>query len=108
MKVRFWLVVLAAMMLGTNAGARLYAHEGHEHKVMGTVTMAAADHVMLRDKDGKDVLIKVTADTKIKAKPSIKVQDIKAGTRVVVTAIEKDKTMTAKSIEVGAVPAAGK
>lgn len=108
MKARFWLVVLAVMVFGTSAGARLYAHEGHEHKVMGTVTMAAADHVMLKDKEGKDVMIKVTADTKIKAKPSIKVQDIKVGTRVVVTAVEKDKTMTAKSIEVGATPAAGK
>jgi hypothetical protein len=106
MKARFWVVVLAVMVFGTSAGARLYAHEGHEHKVMGTVTMAAADHVMLQDKDGKDVKIRVTDKTKIKATPSVKVQDIKAGTRVVVTAItEKDKTMTAKSIEVGAAPA---
>ena len=37
------------------------AHPGHEHKVMGTVTMAAADHLMLKDKDGKDVTVKVTA-----------------------------------------------
>jgi hypothetical protein len=29
------------------------AHEGHDHKVLGTVTMAAADHVMLKDKDSK-------------------------------------------------------
>ena len=106
MKARFWLVVLAVMVFGTSAGGRLYAHEGHEHKVMGIVTMAGADHVMLKDKDGKDVMIKVTADTKVKAQPSIKVQDIKAGTRVVVTAIEKDKTLTAKSIQVGVAPAA--
>jgi len=34
-------------------------------KVLGTVTMAAADHVMRKDRDGKDVTVKVT-----KAKPS--------------------------------------
>jgi hypothetical protein len=96
---------LAVIALGSNA--RLLAHEGHEHKVMGTVTMAAADHVMLKDKDGKELTIKVTKDTKVKANPAIKVEAIKAGTRVVVTAVEqKDKTMLAKAIEVGAAPAA--
>jgi hypothetical protein len=106
MKARFWVMLLAVMVFGTSVGARLYAHEGHDHKIMGTVTMAAADHVMLKDKDGKDVMIKVTADTVIKATPSIKVQNIKAGTRVVVTAVTgKDKSMTARSIEVGVAPA---
>ena len=49
--------VLALAVLAPGSGARVLAHEGHEHKVMGTVTMAAADHVMLKDKDGKDVRI---------------------------------------------------
>ncbi|HEU4689395.1 MAG TPA: hypothetical protein VFS23_13565 [Vicinamibacterales bacterium] len=103
----FSIVLMLAMMLG--GGVRVLAHEGHEHKVLGTVTMAMADHIMLKDKDGKDVTIKVTKDTKVKAKPALKVEDIKAGTRVVVTAVEqKDKSMTAKSIEVGAAPAATK
>ena len=98
-------VALAALSLGS--AVRLLAHAGHEHKVMGTVTMAAADHVMLKDKDGKDVTVKVTKDTKVKAKPAVKVEEIKVGTRVVVTAVEeKDKSMTAKTIEVGAAPAA--
>lgn len=95
--------VLALAVLALGSGSRLLAHEGHEHKVMGTVTMAAADHVMLKDKDGKDVMVKVTKDTKIKAKAAVKVEEIKVGTRVVVTAVEeKDKSMTAKTIEVGA------
>jgi hypothetical protein len=102
-------ILLAFAILALGSSARLVAHEGHEHKVMGTVTMAAADHVMLKDKDGKDVTIKVTKDTKVKAKPMIKVEDLKAGTRVVITAVEqKDKSMTAKTIEVGAVAAATK
>jgi len=95
------LLTFAALLLGPNA--RLLAHEGHEHKVMGTVTMAAADHVMLKDQHGKDVTINVTKETKVKAKPMIKVEDIKAGTRVVITAVEqKDARMSAKTIEVGA------
>ena len=70
--------------------------------------MAAADHVMLKDKDGKDVTVKVTKETKVKGQPAVKVEEIKAGTRVVVTALEqKDKSLNATLIEVG-VAAAGK
>ena len=109
MMKRFFVAALAIAVMTLGVGARLLAHEGHEHKVMGTVTMAAADHVMLKDKDGEDVMVKVTADTKVKAKPALKVQDIKPGTRIVVSAVEeKDKSMTAKTIEVGAAPAAAK
>ncbi len=109
MMKRFSTTVLALAVLAFGFGARILAHEGHEHKVMGTVTMAAADHLMLKDKDGKDVIVKVTKDTRVTAKPAVKVEEIKAGTRVVVTAVEeKDKSMTAKTIEVGAAPAATK
>jgi hypothetical protein len=104
---RLFATFFALTILTVGSRAAVLAHEGHEHKVMGTVTMAAADHVMLKDKDGKDVTVKVTKDTKVKAKPALKVEEIKAGTRIVVTAVEeKDKSMTAKSIEVGAAPAA--
>ena len=98
---------LALAILTVGSRAALLAHEGHDHKVMGTVTMAAADHVMLKDKDGKDVTIKITKDTRVKANPVLKVEDIKPGTRVVVTAVEeKDKTLTAKNIEVGVISGA--
>src|SRR5687767_16015758 len=94
------LVALALMVMGS--GSQLSAHEGHDHKIMGTVTMAAADHVMLKDKNGKDITVKVTKDTAVKAKTAMTVEQIQAGTRVVITATEaKDKSMTAKSIDVG-------
>ena len=102
-------LALAVGILSLGFGIPAVAHEGHAHKVMGTITMAAADHVMLKDKDGKDVTIKVTKDTKVKAKPAMKVEEIKPGTRVVVSAfVEKDKSMRAQTIEVGAAPAASK
>ena len=101
--------ILALAVLTPGSSLRVLAHEGHEHKILGTVTMAAADHVMLKGTDGKDVMVKVNKDTKVKAKPAVKVRDIKVGTRIVVTAVEeKDKSMTAKTIEVGAAPAAAK
>ena len=94
------LVVCAVLALGY--GGHVYAHEGHESTVIGTVTMAATDHLMLKDREDKAVTLRVTKDTKVKATPAVKVENIKAGTRVVVTAVEgKDKTLTATTIEVG-------
>ena len=101
------LMMLTLAVLAFGRAPMVFAHGGHEHKVMGTVTMAAADHIMVKDTGGKNVTVKVTKTTKVKAKPAVKVQDIKAGTRVVIAAIENnDKTMTANSIEVGAAAAA--
>jgi Domain of unknown function (DUF5666) len=98
------LVAVAVLTFGYSLPS--FAHEGHDHKIMGTVTMAAPDHVMLKDKDGKDVTVKVTKDTKIRAKTAMKVEDLKAGARVVITATEdKDQSFTAKTIDVGAAPA---
>ena len=94
------LTILTVLALGTHT--RLLAHEGHYHKVMGTVTMAMADHIVVKDTAGKDVMIQVAKTTKVKAKPAMKVEEIKPGTRVVITAaMEKDK-MIAKEIQVGA------
>jgi hypothetical protein len=98
------LVALTTLFL---PASRALAHEGHDHKVMGTVTMAAADHIMLKDRAGKDVTIQVTPDTKVlKDKQPVKIEDVKAGTRVVITAtMDAKDNMKAKSIEVGAAPA---
>ncbi|MCA1560647.1 MAG: hypothetical protein LC804_10425 [Acidobacteria bacterium] len=50
---RFGVTLMALIALAFATSAPAFAHLGHEHKVLGTVTMAAADHVMLKDKDGK-------------------------------------------------------
>jgi hypothetical protein len=106
---RLFSVLLMLGVLVIGAGDGLLAHDGHDHKVMGTVTMAAADHVMVKDKEGKEVTVQVTKATKVKSKPPMKVEDIKVGTRVVITAsMEKDKSLKAKTIEVGVAPAAAK
>jgi hypothetical protein len=100
---RLMAMVMAAAFLVLGLGAPALAHEGHDHKVLGTVTMAAADHVMLKDQAGKDVTVLVNKSTKVKSTPALKVEEIKVGTRIVITAtMDKNKTMTAKTIEVGA------
>ena len=46
---RVILALFAACALST---VPALAHPGHDHKILGTVTMAAADHVMVKDKAG--------------------------------------------------------
>ena len=99
------LTLVASLTLITGTAQ---AHPGHEHKIMGTVTMVAADHVMLKDKDGKDAMASITKDTKIvRAKKAMKSSDIKVGMRVVISAVtdEKDDKSVAKVIELGPDPA---
>jgi hypothetical protein len=107
MNRRSLVMALVGVMVFVGFRGPAVAHEGHDHKVLGTVTMAAADHVMLKDKDGKDVTVLVTKETKVKAKTGMKVEEIKPGTRVVITAaMQKDKSLKAKTIEVGTAPPA--
>lgn len=106
---RFLLGPIAVVALMAWSGAPALAHPGHEHKVLGTVSMTAPDHVMLKDKSGTDHNIQINAATKfVRAKKAMKAEDMKVGMRVVVTAVtdEDDDKVIATSIELGATPAA--
>ena len=82
--------------------ASIAAHEG-VHKMMGTVTMAAKDHVMMKTPEGKELTIGVTDKTKVlQGKTPMKVDDITEGTRVVVTVGGHKPPYTASQIQVGA------
>lgn len=90
---------IVALVLG---GGVISAHEGHAHPVMGTVTMAAADHLMLKTTQGKDVTMAVTEKTKVmKGKVAIKIEDLEAGTRVVVTPVSDKEPLIAATIQIG-------
>ena len=54
---RLLMTIATAAAVTIAVGGTAIAHPGHEHKIMGTVTMAAADHVMLKDKDGNLTII---------------------------------------------------
>jgi hypothetical protein len=103
-----------ALMLAVLAGAlpaSLFAHPGHEHKILGTVTAVAADQLTLKAKDGAAVTVHLDRDTKvIKDRKPAKATDITTGVRVVVTAVTvkdkgADRTM-ARRIELGVTPPA--
>ncbi len=100
------LVAGVALVLGTTP--LLHAHPGHDQKVMGTVTMTAADHVMLKTPQGKDMTVQINAATKFtRAKKAMKAADMKVGMRIVISAVtdEDDDKLIAKVIELGPAPA---
>jgi hypothetical protein len=101
------LLVLIALLTLALPGAPL-AHPNHSKKVMGTVTMADAVHVMVKTADGKEQTIVVNAQTKLRrGKTAVKADALKVGTRVVITLTVKEPP-TAAEIEVGTAPAASK
>lgn len=90
---------------------KVFAHEGHVHKVLGTVTMRHEQHLQVKATDGKSTDITLNEKTKIlRGRTAVKLDDIKPGERVVVTAIEtkgKDgkTTMVAAEVRLGTVAA---
>lgn len=65
------------------------AHEGHVHKVMGTVTAKHENHLEVKATTGKSSTITLNAKTKIlRGTAKVNIGDIKAGERVVIAATE--------------------
>lgn len=86
---RFLGVLSAAAILALPGG--LLAHEGHVHKVMGTVAVIDAAHIEVDTKDGKKESYPLTKDTKyLRGKAPAAIGDAKVGTRVVLSVVEQD------------------
>lgn len=104
------MAVAAVMTVGVRPA---FAHAGHAHKVMGTVTMIAPDHVMVKTKekgakDEKVVTILVNDKTKVlKGTAAATLKDVSSGQRVVIDVGDGSQPVTAKSITIGAAKAAG-
>jgi hypothetical protein len=111
---RLLFVGLSALLIGAWTPLAL-AHEGHAHKVMGTVATIHENHLEVKDKDGKITMHALDAKTKIRrGKAVAKLADIKVGDRVVVSYVQsKDKAgkavVTVTQVDLGtAVPTAAK
>lgn len=90
----------AVMALWLAAGLAV-AHEGHEHKVMGTVSAVDAKRVEVTDKDGKKVSVQLTPETKYEhGTMAAEASHVAVGQRVVVLYAEdaKDKSLKATKV----------
>ena len=83
-----------------------FAHEGHDHKLLGTVSEVAADRIVVRaTKDGALSTVALTRTTKItRGKTTLLATDLKVGDRVVVNIGNGKAPLSAKAIQVGAAP----
>src|SRR2546428_7685727 len=91
-------VVLAFAVAFLVAGPVL-AHEGHDHKIMGTVAAIDAKHIDVTTQDEHKTTIWLDGETKIlRGKSQTTAGDVKVGERVVVTAIEKEGKMLAREV----------
>jgi translation initiation factor IF-1 len=105
---RNWIIGVAlAAALALPLAAR--AHEGHAHKVLGTVTSVQGNHVEVKTTDGKVVTIRLDAKTAItRGKTKLDATALKAGERVSVDYVEEKKINTAKTVKLGEARGAAK
>ena len=74
------------------------AHEGHDHKLMGVVSVVHENHLEVKDAKGKASAFTLDAKTKIRRGTTIlKTADLKTGDRVVVLSRETKDKATGKS-----------
>src|SRR2546425_10657661 len=77
-----------------------HAHEGHAHKVMGTVSSVDGNHVMVKTTDGKTVMVMLDAKTTItRGKTKLDAAAVKVGERVVAEGMEENKMIMAKTVK---------
>ena len=94
-------VVLAALAPGL-----AFAHGGHVHKVLGTITSIDYPHMDVVTTDKKTVTIMFDASSKItRGKAKVPDTEIKVGDRVSVETEEKGGMMMVKTLKLGVAPA---
>ena len=96
-----WMIAL--MIAGVAlCGSVARAHEGHAHKVMGTVAAIDAKNLTVKTTDGKTVMVMLDGKTRItQGKNKVDLSVVKVGDRVVAEGPEKDKMITATTIRLG-------
>ena len=95
-------------ILGAMLGAALVvpgvarAHEGHPHKVMGTVSAVTATQMQLKTPEGKIVTATLNPKTTFaRGKQKVDATAVKVGDRVVVE-VASEKDMIASSVTMAA------
>lgn len=84
-----------------------WAHGGHTHKVMGTVSSVKDNHVEIKTTDGKVVMVMLDQKTAItRGTAKLDATALKAGERVSVDYTQANNMNTATTVKLGTAPAA--
>ena len=99
-------LMAAAVLLVTPL---VWAHEGHLHTIMGTVTAIDAGHVAVKTPSGEVLSIAITGKTAVvRAKRKVAIAEIQVGRRVVVDIGNGEDPLIAREIQVGVAQVAKK
>ena len=101
---RNWIVTgaLALLLAGSTVS---WAHTGHAHTVMGTVSAVTPSQIEVTTTDGKTVFVAVNAKTVYKhGKAKADAKMLKIGERVVIEALQEQgaKVATAQTVTMAA------
>ena len=89
-------------LMAISAGAA-WAHDGHAHKIMGTVTAREAKRVDVKTPSGEVLSIAITDKTTVtRNKRKVDIAEVQAGRRVVVDIGNGEDPLIAREIQVGA------
>jgi hypothetical protein len=101
-----WIVAAALLAAAVVAPRLARAHEGHAHKVLGTVSSIDGTNLMVKTTDGKTVMVMMDAKTKItQGKTKLDAKALKVGDRVVAEGPEDKEMIMAATVQVGTAPA---
>lgn len=100
-------IALLTAALALACGAPVLAHGGQTH-IMGTVAAVEPDRLVVQDREGQTVSVRVTKDTRYQRDGArAGAGRLATGDRVVVEAAEREGTLTATEIRSSSRPAKG-
>ncbi len=96
-------LALAVLITVIVAYALPEAHDGHIHKIMGTVTARDAKHLEVKTPSGENLSIAITTKTTAtRDKRKVPLSEVQIGSRVVVEIGNGEDPLMAGQIQVGA------
>lgn len=100
--IKSWIAVLAVVVASVLAPATSWAHEGHAHKVMGTVSSISGKNLMVKTTEGKDVMVMLDGKSKItRGKAAAELASVKVGDRVVAEGQEVKGMLMTTALKLG-------
>jgi len=107
--MKHWTIGIVILTVALLAPSFALAHEGHAHKVMGTVSSVQGNSLMVKTTDGKTVMVMLDNKTKVtQGKTKLDASALKVGDRVVAEGPEEKAMIMATSVKVGEASAAAK
>ena len=101
------LVAIIGLAVLVIAPGVVRAHDGEVHKVMGTISSIQDKNLMVKEANGKTMMVMLDAKTKItRGKATVPASELKVGDRIVASGPEEKEMITAQTVQIGAAPAA--